>query len=78
MSRHIKKSNNGETIAYGFDNVLGYFIDVSKEDENGEDVMILEKCSFLDNMSNGKMLELMESYNLPKEHCTKVAMDLPI
>ena len=82
MSRYIKKLENGKTVAYGFDNVTGYFLQVfDVEDEvnpDDEPYLIIDECSTFTKMSNGKMLELMSLYELPESHIEAVAMDLPI
>tara|TARA_R110000868_G_scaffold248084_1_gene504460 strand:+ start:374 stop:616 length:243 start_codon:yes stop_codon:yes gene_type:complete len=79
MSRYTKTMDNGKTIAYGFDHALGYFIDVvDASDENEEPIYLIEESSLLTKMSNGKMLELMDLYELPESHIEMVAMDLPI
>ena len=79
MSRYTKTMDNGKTIAYGFDHALGYFIDVvDASDENEEPIYLIEESSLLTKMSNGKMLELMDLYELPESHIEMVAMDLPM
>jgi len=79
MSRYVKELENGNTVAYGFDHVLGYFIDeYGPDDDNGEAVMLIDECSKLTNMSNGRMIELMKKYDLPRFHVDRVVMDLPI
>ena len=75
MSRYTKELHDGRTVAYGFDHVFGYFIQVFElPDEDGEDVISLD----LDNLGNGKMIELMTKYELPESQIEMVAMDLPI
>lgn len=79
MSRYVKQMEDGTSVAYGFDKALGYFIDVfGPEDEEGISQMIVEESSFLSGMSNGKMVELMQEYQLPEEHINLVALDLEI
>jgi len=79
MSRYLKKEQDGSTVAYGFDRALGYFIDVfGPEDEEGISQMIVEESSLLSGMSNGKMIELMQEYQLPEAHINLVALDLEI
>ena len=79
MSRYIKELENGKTVAYGYDHVLGYFIDVfDVPDDDGVENLLIEESSRLTKMSNGKMLELMNVYELPESHIEQVAMDLPI
>jgi hypothetical protein len=79
MSRYVKKEQDGSTVAYGFDKALGYFIDVfGPEDEEGISQMIVEESSLFSGMSNGKMVELMQNYQLPEAHINLVALDLEI
>ena len=79
MSRYVKKEQDGSTVAYGFDRALGYFIDVfGPEDEEGISQMIVEESSLFSGMSNGKMVELMQNYQLPEAHINLVMLDLEI
>ncbi len=79
MSRYTQKLENGKSVAYGFDHALGYFIDVfSVPDSEGKHELLIEECSLLTGMSNGKMMELMAEYEVPQELINKVALDLPI
>ena len=79
MSRYTKELDNGKVIAYGFDNTTGYFFQVfDVPDENEEEYLLIDECSLLTKMSNGKMIELMDVYKLPNSHIERVAMDLPI
>ena len=75
MSRHIEEL----IVAYGFDHVEGYYFQLYKINSEDEvEQFIIDESSLLTKMSNGKMIELMEKYKLPKSHIQKVAMDLPI
>ena len=79
MSRYTKELKDGKTIAYGYDRALGYFIDVfGIPDEQGVSESLVEESSMLTGMSNGKMIELMDMFELPESHIEMVAMDLPI
>ena len=79
MSRYTKELEDGRTIAYGYDRALGYFIDVfGIPDEQGVSESLVEESSMLTGMSNGKMIELMDMFELPESHIEMVAMDLPI
>ncbi len=79
MSRYVKQLENGKEVAYGFDHALGYYLQVfDVPDEDGEDVLLIDESSMLTRMSNGKMIELMDVYNLPESHIEMVASDLPI
>ena len=79
MSRYTKELGNGKVVAYGHDKATGYFLQVfDVPDEDGEDNLLIDECSMFTNMSNGKMIELMDLYKLPESHLELVAMDLPI
>lgn len=81
MSRYTKKLDNGKTIAWGFDHVTGYFLQVFEEEDVIDEehpYLIINECSTFSKMSNGKMIELMDLYKLPESHIEYVAMDLPI
>lgn len=79
MSRYTKQLEDGRTVAYGYDRALGYFIDVwGIPDDQGVSESLIEESSVLTRMSNGKMIELMDMFNLPESHIELVAMDLPI
>jgi hypothetical protein len=79
MSRYTKQMEDGRTVVYGFDHVLGYFLDVlGIPDEQGEREMLIQESSLLSKMSNGKMIELMDMFDLPESQIEYVAMDLPI
>lgn len=78
MSRYTKELENGNTVAFGFDSALGYFIDEFGPDNDGEDALVLSESSLLTGMGNGKMVELMKKYELPEAHIERVVMDLPI
>lgn len=79
MSRFTEISDEGKDIAYGFDHALGYWFDVYEEDEHGEVIHHVEESTALTGMNNGKMLKLMEAYNIRNEaHFELVAADMPI
>jgi hypothetical protein len=79
MSRYTKQMEDGRTVVYGFDHALGYFLDVfGISDEEGEREVLIEESSMLTKMSNGKMIELMDIFDLPESQIEQVAMDLPI
>jgi hypothetical protein len=79
LARYSKKLDNGKTVAYGYDHVTGYFLQVfDVVDKDEEDYLLLDECSTFTKMSNGKMIELMDVYKLPESHIEDVAMDLPI
>ncbi len=78
MSRYSKKIDGDTIVAYGFDHVLGYFIDVFKEadTDEDEDPMIVELCSTF-GASNEDILKVMEEFEVNPEHCKMLALDLP-
>lgn len=79
MSRYTKQLEDGRSVAYGYDRALGYFIDVfGIPDEQGVSESLIEESSMFTQMSNGKMIELMDLFALPESHIEQVAMDLPI
>jgi hypothetical protein len=79
MSRYTKNLDDGRSVVYGYDHALGYFIDVfGIPDDQGVSESLIEESSFLTRMSNGKMIELMDLFDLPESHIERVAMDLPI
>jgi hypothetical protein len=79
MSRYTKELDNNRIVVYGYDHVLGYFLDLlDSPDEQGERETIIQESSLLSHMSNGKMIALMDTFNLPESQIELVAMDLPI
>ena len=66
-------------VTYGFDKVTGYFFEVFQgETKEGEEVLAVNECSTFSKMSNGRMVELMQEYEVDKEHINLVVLDLPI
>ena len=79
MSRYTKDLKDGRYLAYGFDHALGYFFDLfGIPDEKGSAEHLIEETSLFTKMSNGKMLELMDTFDLPESHIEMVSMDKPI
>jgi len=79
MSRYTKQMDDGRLVIYGHDHALGYFLDVlGIPDEQGERESLIEESSLLTKMSNGKMIELMDMFDLPESQIELVALDLPI
>ena len=79
MSRYTKQMDDGRAVIYGYDHLIGYFLDViGIPDEQGETESLIEESSLLTKMSNGKMIELMDLFNLPESQIEQVALDLPI
>lgn len=79
MSRYTKQMDDGRLVIYGYDHALGYFLDVlGIPDDHGERESLIEESSLLTKMSNGKMIELMDMFDLPESQLETVAMDLPI
>ena len=79
MSRYTKDLDNERYIAYGWDHALGYFFDLFGA-PNDDDIRetFIEESSLFTKMNNGKMLELMDTFDLPESHIEMVAMDKPI
>jgi hypothetical protein len=78
MSRYTKQLSEHKYVAYGFDRILGYFLDVWEEGQDeDEDIYLIEESSKLTDMTNGKMIELMTLYGLPESQIEAVAMDIP-
>ena len=80
MSRHVKTLKNGLIVAYGLDHALGYFIDVTEPstEPGKEDIVIVNKSSLFNKMSNTEMVKLMVKYKCEPAHVDLVMMDLPI
>jgi len=78
MSRFTKQLENDKYIAYGHDIVLGYFFDVFSAPIDGERELIISESSMLTRMDRGKMINLMDLFNLPESQIEQVALDLPI
>ena len=78
MSRYVILQEDGSEVAYGCDHATGYFFQVfaPEPDENGEDKLLIDEDSMFSNMSNGRMLELMQKYKVPDSHCLSVSLDL--
>lgn len=76
MSRYTRQIDYDRLLAWGFDRVTGYFLQVFGNLNNGEEYILVDASSMF-GTSNGEMLELMEEYEIPEEHITKVALDLP-
>ena len=86
MSRYnktLKREDNqlfDVHVAYGHDKITGYFFQVFDENtgEEEEEFLTTDECSTFTKMSKSRMVELMEKYDVDKEHIYYVAMDLPI
>lgn len=78
MSRFTKQLDGDKYVAYGHDVVLGYFIDVFSAPVDGERDLIISESSMLTKMDRGKMIGLMDLFNLPESQIEQVALDLPI
>ncbi len=73
MSRFsATKLGSGNTVTYGLDHILGWFY--SEENAKGE--IIADEDSALTGLGRGRLLELLDDTNAPKEHCFLIAMDL--
>lgn len=79
MSRYNKQIEDGRyTVAYGFDHALGYFFQVFDNTIEDEDPvgLVIDECSTFTKMGNGKMIELMQKYNVNQDHIDRVVLDL--
>ena len=82
MRGRIKKLEDDLHIAYGFDNSTGYFFQVMQKQDSKEVEFLVDECSMMSRMSNGRMVELLQTYNLDADHImqtaiSQVALDLP-
>jgi len=78
MSRYSKEIQDGAlTIAYGFDYATGYFFQIFDNNADPDDNVILDECSLMTKMTNGRMLELMQEHEVNEIHIDCVALDLP-
>lgn len=78
MSRYLKEIE-GADVVYGFDHATGYFFQVfdAKPGPDGEDVLLVDECSLFTSMSKGRMMELMQEYDVDGKHIAQVGLDLP-
>jgi hypothetical protein len=81
MSRYVatKSVQNEEiTLIYGWDHALGFFYEIW-ENYGQEEVesCLKDRCSFLHRMPNSEMIEVMESFSVPKSRVIKIALDTP-
>ena len=81
MSRHNCEQKNGKTVSFGYDNVMGYF--VQQWDINNQDKPILDLDSKFDKLSRGTLVEFLHE-NLTESdlkkyssHINNIALDLP-
>ena len=73
MSRHTFSQCDGSVVAYGFDHVCGYFVQVYKP---GEDEPMVDIDSLT--CSNSELYEFMEGEGVPSADLQCVAWDVPI
>ncbi len=81
MSRLHKALDNGDVVAYGYDEpTMSYFFQkyAAEPDEDGNDIMLIDEDSHFTKMSNAKMMELMKEHGCNERNIDFVAMDLPI
>lgn len=79
MSSYTKELENGRIVTYGHCETFGYHINVyGAKDEEGNRNILIHESSLSTNMSNGKMIELMDIFKLPESHIEEVAMNVPI
>ena len=76
MSRYIKNIGREKDVVYGFDNTEGYFFQLFTGKDENERISI-DESSLFTKMSNAKMMELMQEYEVSESHISMVALDLP-
>lgn len=75
MSRYqVFNPQTEELLIYGFDHALGYWLEIYDKDEETPKI---EKSSFFDGLTNGKMLILIEEreFPVPNNHKTLITLD---
>lgn len=79
MSQIVATSRRGNTVRFGLDHAIGWFL---MEEKPGEDEPLLDICSFFDGLSHDKLLEWLLK-NLPasevarlRQEIEHIAMDL--
>jgi hypothetical protein len=79
MSRYVVDLGENKEFVYGFDHALGYFYELWDNSLGDEDYerIIVDKSYFINKLSKGEMIEVMEKYNARKEHLERMVMDLP-
>lgn len=75
MSRYSKTAGNLK-LNYGFDNALGYWCDIEDNSSNIT-LVILDESSALTGLSRSEFVEIMEHFEVNKDHLDAVALDLP-
>lgn len=78
MSRHSYLTQ-GKQVAYGFDHVFGYFIQVFDEASEDPEIPIIDADSVTH--SRGELIDLFEAYKVFErnpEHMEMICLDLPI
>ena len=73
MSRYTAKKNNGNSVAYGYDRVCGYFYQEFDE----EDDCIVDLDSMFNKLTGVKLAERLEDTTARKDHIKKCYLDLP-
>ena len=88
MSRHSFTADvqfdgvllDSATVAYGYDRICGYFIQLFEADD--QDVPVYDADSTFDGLSGPKMLDAFEEMGvydrISEEFKTAMALDLPI
>lgn len=79
MSRYVVDLGDNKEFVYGFDHALGYFYELWDNSLGDEDYerIVEDKSYFLNKLSRGDMLEVMEKYKAKEDHIVKMALDFP-
>lgn len=81
MSRYVSKPHNGKTLAFGFDHVLGYFVE--QWDISAPDKSLVELNSKFDKLSKSFLVEFLQNNLSPNDlvkyssQINKIVLDLP-
>lgn len=79
MSRYLVKLEENKEFVYGWDHALGYFYELWDNSLGEEDYerIVEDRSYFLNKLSKGDMLEVMEKYKAKEDHIVRMSMDLP-
>lgn len=74
MSRYIKK-NPTQTLVYGWDHALGYWLEV-EDNTSKVPLVVLAESTLFTGLNKQRYLDVMERFDVPNEHQKAVALDL--
>lgn len=79
MSRYLVELEENKEFVYGWDHALGYFYELWDNSLGEEDYerIVEDRSYFLNKLSKGDMLEVMEKYKAKEDHIVRMSMDLP-